>query len=79
MDCEFDEHCPFGNVKHLAADVDDAPTEFEALIEGTATTDQREFTAPTPAAAMPIPTNAATDNASPNSTKANSAVTPGVR
>jgi hypothetical protein len=27
---------PFGNVEHLAADVDNAPAEFEALIEGPA-------------------------------------------
>jgi hypothetical protein len=42
VDNEFDEYRPFGTVKHLGADIDDAPTEFEALIEGTSATDLHE-------------------------------------
>jgi hypothetical protein len=33
VDSEFDDYRPLRNVKHL--DIDDAPTEVEALIEGT--------------------------------------------
>jgi hypothetical protein len=42
VDSEFDEYRPLRNAKHLGADIDDAPTEFEALIEGTTATDRDE-------------------------------------
>jgi len=35
VDSEFDDYRPLRNVKHLGTDIDDAPTEVEALIEGT--------------------------------------------
>jgi len=36
MDSEFDEHRPLGHAEHLGTNVDDAPAEFEPLIEGAA-------------------------------------------
>jgi hypothetical protein len=33
MDREFDEHRSLGDAEHLGTDVDDAPAEFEALIQ----------------------------------------------
>src|ERR1700758_5526079 len=39
MNGEFNEHRPSGDAQHLATDVDDAPPEFETLIERAATPD----------------------------------------
>jgi hypothetical protein len=46
VDSEFDEYGPLRDAKHLGADIDDAATEFQALIERTtrqiSTTDHRD-------------------------------------
>ena len=42
MNGEFDEHRPSGDSQHLATDVDDAPPEFQTLIERAATPDLDE-------------------------------------
>jgi len=43
VDSEFNEYRALGNVKHLDADIADAPTEFEGLRDRGEVSDLVEF------------------------------------